>query len=140
METGKRSGCLTVVLCVWGVVALLVGVVFYWISVEKEKNIAEPTVLMESAAEDEMHTLTIYSVGEPRGCFGSVPCRFQLKRWGLVLYEYSFEVANDGGYARPDNFAIEWDTKKVTVTVSADEAYDKDYILWFDGSVTVSQP
>lgn len=139
MEAGKRNGCLIVLVCVLLVGLLLAGTVIYLLLTE-EPTPAGLSVIVESASEDGNSSLTIYNVGEPEWSFGNAHCRFQLKNWGLVLYEYSFDVANDGGYARPDNFAIQWDTKKVTVTVSADEAYDKDYILWFDGSVTVSQP
>lgn len=137
METGKRNGCLIVLVCVLLAGLLLAGSVIYLLLTE-EPTPAGLSVIVESVSEDEIRNLTIYNVGEPEWSFGDAHCRFQLKRWGIVLYEYSFDVANDGGYARPDNFTIRWDAEKVTVTVSADEAYDKDYILWFNGSVTVS--
>lgn len=139
METGKRNGCLIVLACVLLVGLLLAGSVIYLLLTE-EPTPAGLSVIVESVSEDENSSLTIYNVGEPEWSFGNAHCRFQLKRWGMVRYEYSFDVANDGGYARPDNFTIRWDEEKATVTVSADEAPTKDYELWLDGSVTVSQP
>lgn len=135
METGKKRGCLTAVLiavgCVLGIISLMVGVFIYKTCFHKEK-------IMESCSEDGKYILTISSVGEPDWPFGAAHCELSLKQGWKRVGHCRCDIWNDGGWAYPENFAIQWDEEKVTVTISPEEGLDEKYELWFDGSVTSS--
>lgn len=133
METGKKRGCLTAALiavgCILGVAALILGPIVYQVSFRREE-------IAEFHSEDGAYTLTVTRVGEPM-FFSPDCCELTLKRGRKRISQSGCEVANDGGRAYPENFAIQWDEEKVTVTISPQEGLDEKYELWFDGNVTV---
>lgn len=133
MDAGKRRGCLTAVLIAAGcfllIVFLLVGVFLYQTEFRREE-------LTEFHSPDGAYTLTVTSIGEPDWPFGAAHCELALKRGRKRISRPHCEVWNDGGWAYPENFAVQWDEEKATVIVSSEEALDEKYELWFDGSVT----
>lgn len=88
-------------------------------------------------SNDNKYKLIIYEIGEPDWPFGSTHCRFVLYNDGEKVNELNFDIRNDGGRARRENFNVQWNADNVLIVVRGKEQKDISYYLYFDGSTDI---
>ena len=110
---------------------LLAGSFYY-------KTEMELTPVITAVSPNGEAEMTIYQVGEPAWPFGPTDCRFDLRYGNKRVIKYSFSIHNDGAPAFENNFTISWHDDHVQVMVSAEEQFDVNYYLFYDGTVEES--
>lgn len=78
--------------------------------------------------------LAAVQLGEPGFPFGPASCALELRRGGRLAARRDVTVSNDGGDARPEDFAVTWAPDAVTVIVSGEEQEDETWVISFEGA------
>ncbi|MEB2494717.1 hypothetical protein SOP93_26965 [Peribacillus frigoritolerans] len=81
------------------------------------------TTVLTSESPTETSTIEIVQKGEPT-LFSSAPFKIYYQKKGHSRYSIRESVDNDGGFARTENFRVDWkDNENATVTIIGDEGY-----------------
>lgn len=93
------------------------------------------TPILTAQSEDGRYTLIIEEPRDPDIFpLGPVACRIVLKRGFRIIVQHVIQVNNNGKAPGSDNFTVEWGSKDVTVTVTAEGQEKTIYRLAYDGS------
>ena len=80
---------------------------------------------------DEKYELLFQQVGDADWPFGHTHARLVLKDGSGTLEKHSFDIANDGANAGPDQCRVTWKETYVEAVISGEEQDDDQYILYY---------
>ncbi len=92
------------------------------------------TPILTAQSEDGRYTLIIEEPRNPELSLGPSACRIVLKRGFRTIVQHVIQVNNNGKAPGSDNFTVEWGSKDVAVTVTAEGQEQTIYRLAYDGS------
>ncbi len=127
---------LKIILCTTGAIAL-VGLVF-WVSFSYVTNYKK-TICDTSISPDGKYELLLQAVGEPDWPFGSASGQLVLTEGKDKLSQADFELWNDGGSINNSCWEVIWYEDYVEIILSGKEQFDKQVILYFDGTKDILQ-
>ena len=88
---------------------------------------------------DGKYELVFQQIGDPDWPFGHTHARLVLKDESGTVARYSFDMANDGGVASPEDWKVTWREDCAEAVISGKEQNDNQYILFFDGKKDSNQ-
>ena len=88
---------------------------------------------------DGKYELLFQQVGDPDWPFGHTHARLVLTDESGTIGKCSFDIADDGGNACPDQCQVTWKDTYVEAVISGKEQDDNQYILYFDGKTDSKQ-
>ena len=111
---------------------LLIGLIVILLIVLFGSLFKKKTLIIKSVSDDNIHTVSIYMVGDPEFPYGSTNCQAVLSENNKTINKQDIILKNDGKIAMEENFAIEWQTDKVIITAMAEEMDQEQYIFTFN--------
>lgn len=86
---------------------------------------------------DGRYSVAFQEVGEPDWPFGYAHARATLYDGKEKLTSLRVDVADDGGRFNAGNYAVAWETDRVTITFSGSEQDDYQYVLSLEDGETI---
>lgn len=111
---------------------LLIGLIVILLIVLFGSLFKKKTLIIKSVSDDNIHTVSIYMVGDPEFPYGSTNCQAVLNENNKTINKQDIILKNDGKIAMEENFAIEWQTDKVIITAMAEEMDPEQYVFTFN--------
>ena len=111
---------------------LLIGLIVILLIVLFGSLFKKRTLIVTSVSDDNIHTVSIYMVGDPEFPYGNTNCQAVLNENNKTINKQDIILKNDGKIAMEENFAIEWQTDKVIITAMAEEMDPEQYTFTFN--------
>lgn len=111
---------------------LLIGLIVILLIVLFGSLFKKRTLIVTSFSDDNIHTVSIYMIGDPEFPYGSTNCQAVLNENNKAINKQDIILKNDGKIAMEENFAIEWQTDKVIITAMAEEMDPEQYTFTFN--------
>ncbi|MBQ9037476.1 MAG: hypothetical protein IJ115_08490 [Erysipelotrichaceae bacterium] len=110
---------------------LVAGLIVILLIVLSGSLFKKRTLIVKSVSDDNIHTVSIYMVGDPEFPYGSTNCQAILSDNNKTVSRQDIILKNDGKTATEENFVIMWQNDKVIITAMAEEMEPVRYTVSF---------
>lgn len=121
---GIAGGFLAVLFCLW----IMVFYVMNW----------KVSCVDTNTSADGTYEVILQQIGEPF-FFGPTDGRLILKEGNKTIVKQNFTVYDDGAMLTENTWTVTWQEDHVEIVISGSEQSDRQYNLYFDGSISSEQ-